>query len=156
VPCGSHVISTGSHVSTASAPHGCHVSDTFLKHHRHVICHIIATSSATSSLQVMWQVNPWRSLSSQILGFGLGSLGFTPIYDGLKTSWITTIHDETVNTSREVICDAQSMTKWNFVIDAVLWRKLDDSWRKSTVIDHKIFCSAAEPKSKQCIQNASE
>jgi hypothetical protein len=44
-------------------------------------------------------------------GFGLGSLGFTPIYDGLKTSWITTIHDETINTSREVICDAQSMTK---------------------------------------------
>jgi hypothetical protein len=142
VPCGSHVISTGSHVSSAAAPRGCHVSDTFLKHHRHIICHIIATSSATSSLQVMWQVNPWRSLSSQILGFGLGSLGFTPIYDCLKMSWITTIHGETVNTSREVICDAQSMTKWNFVIDAVLWRKLDDLWWKSTVIDHKVFCSA--------------
>jgi hypothetical protein len=113
-----------------------------LKHHRHVICHIIATSSATSSLQVMWQVNPWRPLSSQILGFGLGSLGFTPIYDCLKMSWITTIHDETINTSREVICDTQSMTKWNFVIDVVLWRKLDDLWRKLTVIDHKVFCSA--------------
>jgi hypothetical protein len=111
----------------------------FLKHRRHVICHIIATPSATSSLQVMWQVNPWRSLLSQILGFGLGSLGFTTIYDGLKTSWITTIHDETVNTSREVICDAQSMTKWNFVIDIVLWRKLDDPLRKLTIIDHKVF-----------------
>jgi hypothetical protein len=89
----------------------------------------------------MWQVNPWRSLSSQILGFELGSLGFTPIYDGLKMSWITSIHDENVNTSREVICDAQSMTKWNFIIDSILWRKLDDLWRKSTVIDHKVFCS---------------
>jgi hypothetical protein len=98
-PCHHHVIATRSHVVAASAPRGCHISDTFLKHHRHVICHIIATSSATSSLQVMWQVNPWRSLSSHILGFGLGLLGFTPIYDGLKTSWITTIHDETVNTS---------------------------------------------------------
>jgi hypothetical protein len=74
-------------------------------------------------------------------GLWLGSLGFTPIYDGLKTSWITSIHDENVNTSREVICDAQSMTKWNFVIDAILWRKLDDPWRKTTVIDHKVFCS---------------
>jgi hypothetical protein len=85
-------------------------------------------SAANSSLQVMWQVNPWRSISSQVLSFGLGSLGFTPIYDGVKTSWITSIHDENVNTSREVICDAQSMTKWNFVIDVVLWRKLDDLW----------------------------
>jgi hypothetical protein len=74
-------------------------------------------------------------------GLRLGSMGFTPIYDGLKTPWIMTIHDETVNTSREVICDAQSMTKWNFVIDAVLWWKLDDPWWKSTVIDHKVFCS---------------
>jgi hypothetical protein len=115
----------------------------FLKHRRHVICHIIATSSTTSSLQVMWQVNPWRSLSSQILGFGLGSLGFTPIYDSLKMSWIMTIHEETVNTSREVICDAQSMTKWNFVIYVVLWRKLDDLWRKSTIVDHTVFCSEA-------------
>jgi hypothetical protein len=129
------------HVAATPAPRGCPVSDTFLKYHHHVICHIIATSSTTSSLQVMWQVNPWQSLSSQILGFGLGSLGFTPIYDGLKTSWITTIHDETINTSREVICDPQSMTKWNFVIDVVLWQKLDDPWRKSTVIDHKVFCS---------------
>jgi hypothetical protein len=109
----------GSHVSTMWLPRQCHV----FKHHRHVICHIIATSSAKSSLQVMWQVNPWRSLSSHILGFGLGSLGFTPIYDGLKTSWITSIHDENVNRSREVICDAQSMTKWKFITDAVLWRK---------------------------------
>jgi hypothetical protein len=131
------------HVAPTPAPRVCHVSDMFLKHRRHVICHIIATSSATSSLQVMWQLNPWCSLSSQILGFGLGSLGFTPIYDDLKMSWITTIHDETVNTSREVICDAQSMTKWNFVIDAILWRKLDDPWWKSAVIDHKVFCSVS-------------
>jgi hypothetical protein len=142
-PCQRHVVSHVSakwlpcqrHVDATSAPHGCHVSAMWLprqchifKHHRHVICHIIVTSSAKSFLQVMWQVNPWRSLSSQILGFGLGSLGFIPIYDGLKTSWITSIHDENVNTSREVICDAQSMTKWNFVIDADLWRKLDDPW----------------------------
>jgi hypothetical protein len=48
-----------------------------------------------------------------VTDFGLWArfTGFTPIYDSLKTSWITTIHDETVNTSREVICDAQSMTK---------------------------------------------
>jgi hypothetical protein len=137
-----------------SAPHGYNVSATWLPRqwhvfktpspchlpHNHVICHIIAMSSATSSLQVMWQVNPWRSLSSQILGFGLGSLCFTPIYDSLKTSWITSIHDETVNTSREVICDTQSMTKWKFITDVVLWRKLDDPWQ-TTVIDHKAFCS---------------
>jgi hypothetical protein len=127
-------------VAATPAPRCCHVSDTFLKHHRRVICHIIVASSAKSSLQVMWQINPWRSLSSQILGFGLGSLGFTSIYDGLKTSWITSIHDENVNTSREVICDAQSMRKWHFVIDVILWRKLDDPWQKSTVIDHKVFC----------------
>jgi hypothetical protein len=30
----------------------------------------------------------------------------------------------------------------NFVIDVVLGRNFDDPWRKSTVIDHKIFCSA--------------
>jgi hypothetical protein len=135
-------------------PVGCHIAP----HHLLCGCHVVATSSATmsvttssatsssmsasnASLQVMWQVNPWRSLSSQILGFGLGSWGFTPIYDGLKTSWITSIHDENVNTSREVICDVQYVTKWNFVIDAILWRKLHDPWRKSTVIDHKVFCS---------------
>jgi hypothetical protein len=55
-----------------------------------------------------------------VTDFGLGSLGFTPIYDGLKTSWITLIHEENVNTSREVICDAQSMTKLKFITDAVL------------------------------------
>jgi hypothetical protein len=33
--------------ATTSAPCGCHASATFLKHHRHVICHKIATSSAT-------------------------------------------------------------------------------------------------------------
>jgi hypothetical protein len=129
------------------APGGCHVSTTRLPRQRHDI-HVSTTwhqrqrhVAANSSLQVSWRVNPWRSLSSQILGFGLGSLGFTPIYDSLKTSWIMTIHDETVNTSRVVICDAQSMTKWNFVIDALLWRKLDDPWWKSTVIDRKVFCS---------------
>jgi hypothetical protein len=48
-----------------------------------------------------------------VIDFGLwvGFIGFTPIYDGPKTSWITSIHDENVNTSLEVICDAQSMTK---------------------------------------------
>jgi hypothetical protein len=129
------------HAAATSAPHGCHVSDTFLKHHRHVICHIIATSSATSSLQVMWQVNPWRSLSSQILGFGLGSMGFTPIYDDLRTSWITLIYDKNLRTSREGIRDAQYMTFSNFVIDVILWRNFDDPWRKLTVIEHEIFCS---------------
>jgi hypothetical protein len=116
-------------------PHQRHVIATWHPRHRHVAATSAARGShviAKSSLQVMWQVHPWRSLSSQILGFGLGSLGFTPIYDGLKTSWITSIHDENVNMSREVICDAQSMTKWNFVIDVILWRKLDDPWRKST------------------------
>jgi hypothetical protein len=144
LPCGCPV---SSHIVPRHLPCGCHV-----------ICHVIATSSAATSVstssamsssmwaansspQVMWQVNPWRSVSSQILGFGLGSLGFTPIYDGVKTSWIMSIHDGNVNTSREVICGAQSMTKWNFVIDVVLWRKLDNPWRKPTVIDHKVFCS---------------
>jgi hypothetical protein len=75
------------HVAAMSAPCVRHVSATWSPHQRrvfrtlsprhvlhnhHVICHIIAMSSATSSLQVMWQVNPWRTLSSQILGFGLG------------------------------------------------------------------------------------
>jgi hypothetical protein len=88
------------HVAAMSASRGCHISDTFLKHHRHVICHIIATSSLRVMWQVMWQVNSWRPLSSQILGFGLGSMGFAPIYDGLRTSWITLIYDENLRTSR--------------------------------------------------------
>jgi hypothetical protein len=118
----------------------------------HVVCHVAAMSSATwlprrlpthcpCHLWVMWQVNPWRSLSSQILGFGLGSMGFTPIYDGLRTSWITLIHDENLRTSREGIRDAQYMTFSNFVIDVILWWNFDDPWRKLTVIDHEIFCS---------------
>jgi hypothetical protein len=86
-------------------PVSCHVAPHHLPCSCHVICHVVATSSAAtsvstssatsssmsaanSSLQVMWRVNPWRSISSQVLGFGLGSLGFTPIYDGVKTSWI--------------------------------------------------------------------
>jgi hypothetical protein len=113
----------------------------------HVInCHVIATSSsmsaANSSLQMTWQVNTWWSLSSQILGFGLGSMGFTPIYDDLRTSWIMLIYDENLRTSREGIRDAQYMTFSNFVIDVVLWQNFDYPWRKSTVMDHKIFCSA--------------
>jgi hypothetical protein len=159
----SHYLPHKQHVATKSVTRGWHVSDmwmprqqhvdtTSMTRHRHVVATVAsrgrhvsasssATSTATSSLKVTWRVNPWRSRSSQNLGFGLGSMGFTLIYDGLKTSWITSIHDENVNTSQEVICDAQSMTKWNFVIDAILWRKLDDPWRKSTVIDHKVFCS---------------
>jgi hypothetical protein len=90
---------------------------------------------------VTWRVNPWRSLSSQILGFGLGSMGFTPIYDALRMSWITLIYDENLRTSREEIHDAQYMTFSNFVIDVILWRNFDDLWRKLTVIDYEIFCS---------------
>jgi hypothetical protein len=90
---------------------------------------------------VMRQVNPWRSLSSQNLGFGLGSMGFRQIYDGLRTSWITLIYDENLRTSREGIRDAQYMTFSNFVLNAVLWRNFDNPWRKSTVMDHKIVCS---------------
>jgi hypothetical protein len=66
------------------------------------------------------------SLSSYILGFGLGSMGFTPIYDGLRTSWITLIYDENLRTSREGIRDAQYMMFSNFVIDVVLGRNFDD------------------------------
>jgi hypothetical protein len=91
---------------------------------------------------VMWHGNPWRSNSSQILCFGLCSVGFRQIYDDLRTSWITLIYDENLRTSLEGIRDAQYMTFLNFVIDAVLWRIFDDLWRKSTVINHKIFCSA--------------
>jgi hypothetical protein len=68
-------------------------------------------------------------------------MGFTPIYDGLRTSWTTLIYDENLRTSQEGIRDAQYMTFSNFVIDVVLWRNFDDPWRKSIVIDHKIFCS---------------
>jgi hypothetical protein len=91
---------------------------------------------------VMRQVNPWRSVSSQNLGFGLGLMGFRQIYDGLRTSWITLIYDENLRTSREWIRDAQYMTFSNFVINVVLWRNFDDPWRKSTVMDHEIVCSA--------------
>jgi hypothetical protein len=125
----------------------------------HVVCHMAAMSFATwlprrlpthcpCHLGVMWQVNPWRSLSSQILGFGLGSMGFTPIYDGLRTSWITLTHDKNLRTSREGIRDAQYMTFSNFVIDVILWRNFDDPWRKLTVIDHEIFCSV---QIKNCV-----
>jgi hypothetical protein len=97
-----------------------------LPHNHHSICHIIVTSSSTSSLQVTWRVNPWRSLSSQILGFGLGSMGFTPIYDALRMSWITLIYDENLRTSREGIRDAQYMTFSNFVIDEIDHHRLRD------------------------------
>jgi hypothetical protein len=92
-------------------------------------------------LRVMWQVNTWRSVSSQNLDFELGSMGFRQIYDGLRTSWIMLIYDENLRTSREGIRDAQYMTLSNFVINVVLWRNFDDPWRKSTVMDHKIVCS---------------
>jgi hypothetical protein len=153
----------GSHMAATSAPRGCHVSTTWqplsptwqpqqrhlaamlaLRHlprARHVSALSSATSAATSSLYVMWQVNPWRSLLSQILGFGLGSMGFTPVYDGLRTSWITLIYDENLRTSREGIRDTQYMTFSNFVIGVILWWNFDDPWRKLTVIDHEIFCS---------------
>jgi hypothetical protein len=54
------------------------------------------------------------------LGIGLGSMGFTPIYDALRTSWITLIYDENLRTSREGIHDDQYMTFPNFVIDVIL------------------------------------
>jgi hypothetical protein len=146
MPRGSHVSATRPprqcHTAATTAPCGCHVSVTWqprqchvFKTPSHVICHIIATLS----LRVMWQVNSWRPLSSQILGFGLGSMGFAPIYDGLRTSWITLIYDENLSTPREGIRDAQYMTFSNFVIDVILWRNFDDPWRKLTVIDHEIF-----------------
>jgi hypothetical protein len=126
-----HVASTSPprhrHRTATSVPRGSHVSTTWQPRHRHVA----ATSATNSSLQVTWRVNPWRSLSSQILGFGLGSMGFTPIYNALRTSWITLIYDENLRMSREGIRDAQYMTFSNF----------DDPWRKLTVIDHEIFCS---------------
>jgi hypothetical protein len=121
------------HAAATSAPHDSHVSAMWHPRQRHV--------AANSSLLVTWRVNPWRSLSSQILGFRLGSMGFTPIYDGMRTSWITQIYDENLRTSREGIRDAQYMTFSNFVIDVILWRNFDDPWRKLTVIDHEIFCS---------------
>jgi hypothetical protein len=140
------------HVDVMSATCACHVSNTWKPHHRHVVATVAscgrhistsssATSTATSSLKVTWRVNPWRSRSSQILGFGLGSMGFTPIYDGLRTSWITLIYDKNLSSSQGLIYDAQYMTKWNFVIKAVLWRFFTDPWQKITVIDRHIFCS---------------
>jgi hypothetical protein len=125
-------------------PHQHHVIATWHPRNRHVTATsapLAATSATNSSLQATWRVNPWRSLSSQILGFGLGSMGFTPIYDDLRTSWITLIYDENLRTSREGIRDAQYMTFSNFVIDVILWRNFDDPWRKLTAIDHEIFCS---------------
>jgi hypothetical protein len=110
-----------------------------------IMCHVIIHISRQLSVQVIqkvrWQLNPWRSTSSPILGFGLGSMGFRQIYDGFRTSWITLIYDENLRTSREGICDAQYMTFLIFVIDAVLWRIFDDPWRKWHVIDYNIFCS---------------
>jgi hypothetical protein len=108
-------------MATMSAPCGCHISAMWPPRHLlrccHVICHVAATSSnatsfatssstsvANSSLWVMWQVNPWRSHSSQILGVGLVSMGFTPIYNDLEMSWITLIYDENVSSSRHLIC----------------------------------------------------
>jgi hypothetical protein len=72
-------------------------------------------------------------------------MGFTSIYDGLRMSWITLIYDENLRTSQKGIRDAQYMTFSNFVIDVVLWRNFDDPWRKSIVIDHKIFVVEVEP-----------
>jgi hypothetical protein len=66
-------------------------------------------------------------------------MGFTPIYDGFRTSSITLIYDKNLRTSREGIRDAQYTTFSNFVIDVILWWNFDDPWRKLTVIDHEIF-----------------
>jgi hypothetical protein len=68
-------------------------------------------------------------------------MGFTPIYEDLRMLWNTLTYDENVSSSRRLIYDTQYMTFWNFVIDAVLWQNFDDPWRKSTVMDHRIFCS---------------
>jgi hypothetical protein len=81
--------------------------------HRPCRCHVIVHVDAMSLSNVMCPFNPWRSLSSQILGFGLGSMGFTPIYDYLRTSWIRLIYDENFSSSRRLICDAQYNTFWN-------------------------------------------
>jgi hypothetical protein len=34
---------------------------------------------------------------------------------------MTLIYDENVSSSQRLICDAQYLTFWNFVIDDVLW-----------------------------------
>jgi hypothetical protein len=110
-----------------------------------IMCHVIIHISRQLSVQVIqkvrWQLNPWRPTSSQILGFGLGSMGFRQIYDSFRTSWITLIYDKNLRTSREGIHDAQYMAFSIFVIDVVLWWIFDDPWRKWHVIDYNIFCS---------------
>jgi hypothetical protein len=113
----------------------------------HVVCHVAATSFATwlprrlpRGCHVVCQriahvIYEWCGKLIHDDHFR------TPIYDGLRTSWITLIHDKNLRTSREGIRDAQYMTFSNFVIDVILWRNFDDPWRKLTVIDHEIFCS---------------
>jgi hypothetical protein len=56
------------------------------------------------------------------------------------------IYDENVSSSWRLIYDAQYMTFWNFIIDVVLWRNCDDLWRKSTVMDRRMFCSVNNGK----------
>jgi hypothetical protein len=137
-PCGIHVIATGqprrlhmaatsaprgSHVSAAWQPCQCRVASTSSPRGSHVITtwqprhHHVASMSSPSGSHVSNQLisisdvasQSIRSLSSQILGFRLGSMSFTPIYDDLRTSWITLIYDENVSSSRRLICDAQYM-----------------------------------------------
>jgi hypothetical protein len=130
------------HAAATSAPCCFHVTATSAPHDSH-LAPVAATSSSTlgdnSSLRVMWRVDPWRSPSSQILGFGLGSMGFPAIYDGLRTSWIMLIYDKNVSSSLHLIFDAQYITFWNFIIDVVLWRNCDDPWRKSIVVDRRML-----------------
>jgi hypothetical protein len=53
-------------------------------------------------------------------GPGLGSVGSELFYDDGETSWIASIYDIFVKSSRELICDAQYMTLSQIIIDAFL------------------------------------
>jgi hypothetical protein len=54
------------------------------------------------------------------IGPELGLVGSMLFYDGEETSRIAPIYDEFVKISRELICDAQSMTLPKNIIDAFL------------------------------------
>jgi hypothetical protein len=50
----------------------------------------------------------------------MGSVGSKLFYDGVKMSWIASMYDVFIKSSQELICDTQSMTLSEIIIDAFL------------------------------------
>jgi hypothetical protein len=145
VTCGCHISTMCRHVGHQITPRGSHVSAMLVAmlapRQCNVICHVAAMSaphqhhiirhaSTTSSPHHLTCQQPphFYKWCGELIHddhirhrfWAWAGLGFTAIYDDLRTSWITLIYDENVGSSRRLICNAQYMTFWNIVIDVIL------------------------------------